>query len=99
MNDSQHGVGNAGINVSSVTATVTTTSGLLGWANENAILIGLAFSLISLLVGVFFKVLDNRRAERHHKERLIEEANRNAVAIEALRSELRNQLQLPGQPK
>lgn len=92
-------VGNAGITSSGGIAVATTASGAVGWLNENAVLIGLAVSLVSLLVGVYFKIKSERRdseqTERHHKEALQLqreqmqlELTQNAQAHEALRIEL-----------
>lgn len=89
MSTTSHDVGNAGINVSSASAVITTTGGLMGWVNENAILLGLVFSFISLIVGVVFKVIDNRNVERHRRELLAQEASHNAKMVEALRDEIR----------
>ena len=85
-------VGNVGITSSGVTAAATVGSGAIGWINENAMLIGIGISLISLLVGVVFKMLGAARAERHHKERMLEEAKQNAQALETLRAEIRAEL-------
>jgi len=85
-------VGNVGITSSGVTAAATVGSGAIGWINENAMLIGIGISLVSLLVGVVFKMLGAARAERHHKERMLEEAKQNAQALETLRAEIRAEL-------
>ena len=85
-------VGNVGITSSGVTSAATVGSGAIGWINENAMLIGIGISLVSLLVGVVFKMLGAARAERHHKERMLEEAKQNAQALETLRAEIRAEL-------
>ena len=85
-------VGNVGITSSGVTAAATVGSGAIGWLNENAMLIGIGISVISLLVGIVFKMLGAARAERHHKERMLEEAKQNAQALETLRAEIRAEL-------
>jgi len=85
-------VGNVGITSSGVTAVATVSGGAIGWINENAMLIGIGISLISLLVGVVFKMLGAARAERHHRERMLEEAKQNAKALETLRAEIRSEL-------
>tara|TARA_R110002033_G_scaffold64766_2_gene115662 strand:+ start:6301 stop:6588 length:288 start_codon:yes stop_codon:yes gene_type:complete len=92
MNKHLPDVGNVGITSSGVTAAATVGSGAIGWLNENAMLIGIGISVISLLVGVVFKMLGAARAERHHKERMLEEAKQNAQALEALRAEIRAEL-------
>ena len=92
MNKHLPDVGNVGITSSGVTAAATVGSGAIGWINENAILIGIGISLVSLLVGVVFKMLGAARAERHHKERMLEEAKQNAQALETLRAEIRAEL-------
>lgn len=84
--------GNVGITSSGVTAVAMVGSGAVGWINENAMLIGIGISVISLIVGVVFKVLGGIRAERHHKERMFEEAQQNAQALNILRAEIRAEL-------
>ena len=80
--------GNVGIYGSAVGGVVTTTGGVTGWINENAVAIGLGLSVLSLLIGVAFKILAGIRDERHHRERLEAERIQNAQAHEALRVEL-----------
>ncbi len=91
--------GNAGITSSGGIAVATTASGVVGWINENAIVIGLSLSVISLIVGMVFKIISERRdkkqTERHHQEtlqlqrdRMQTELAQNAQAHEALRIEL-----------
>lgn len=80
--------GNVGIYGSAVGGVVTTTGTVTGWINENAMMIGLGLSLLSLLIGVVFKILAGVRSERHHRERLEAERIQNAQAHEALRIEL-----------
>jgi hypothetical protein len=92
MNKHLPDVGNVGITSSGVTAAATVGSGAVGWINENAMLIGIGISLISLLVGVVFKMLGAARDERHHRERMVEEAKQNAQALETLRAEIRAEL-------
>lgn len=82
--------GNVGITSSGGIAVVSTASGAIGWINENAMLIGLGLSLVSLIIGVVFKILAGIRSERHHRERLEAERIQNAQAHEALRVELLN---------
>lgn len=81
-------VGNVGIYGSAVGGVVTTTGTVTGWINENAMMIGLGLSLLSLLIGVVFKILAGVRAERHHRERLEAERLQNAQQHELLRAEL-----------
>lgn len=88
--------GNVGITSSGGIAVATTASGAVGWINENAMLIGLGLSLVSLIIGVVFKILSSIRAERHHKERLDAERIQNAQAHEALRAELLEVLKAKG---
>jgi hypothetical protein len=85
-------VGNVGITSSGVTAAASVGGGAVGWINENAMLIGIGISVISLIVGVVFKMLSAARAERHHKERMFEEAQQNAKALNILRAEIRAEL-------
>lgn len=92
MSEITHDVGNVGITSSGVTAAATTASGAVGWINENAILIGLGLSLVSLVIGVVFKLLAIRRSERQHRERMEAEAKQNTQALELLRLDLRDQL-------
>lgn len=84
--------GNVGITSSGGIAVATTASGAVGWINENAIIIGLGLSALSLIIGVVFKVVSEvratKQAERHHQERLEAERIQNAQAHEALRIEL-----------
>lgn len=80
--------GNVGIYGSAVGGVVTTTGTVTGWINENAMMIGLGLSLLSLVIGVVFKILAGLRSERHHRERLEAERIQNAQAHEALRIEL-----------
>ena len=80
--------GNVGIYGSAVGWTATATGTVAGWINENAMMIGLGLSLLSLLIGVVFKILAGVRDERHHRERLDAERIQNAQAHEALRIEL-----------
>ena len=44
--------------------------------------------IVSLLVGVVFKVLSVRQVERHHREALKAEAEQNAQSHKELRAEL-----------
>ena len=92
-------VGNVGITSSGGIAVATTASGAVGWINENAVIIGLTLSLLSLFVGIYFKMRSERRdkeqAERHHqealqlqREQMQAELTQNAQAHEALRIEL-----------
>lgn len=80
--------GNVGIYGSAVGGVVTTTGTVTGWINENAMMIGLGLSLLSLVIGVVFKILAGIREERHHCERLEAERIQNAQAHEKLRDEL-----------
>ena len=92
-------VGNVGITSSGGIAVATTASGAVGWINENAVIIGLTLSLVSLLVGIYFKIRSERKnrdiVERHHqealqlqREQMQAELTQNAQAHEALRIEL-----------
>tara|TARA_R110000772_G_scaffold109924_3_gene213334 strand:- start:3298 stop:3636 length:339 start_codon:yes stop_codon:yes gene_type:complete len=92
MNKHLPDVGNVGITSSGVTAVATVGGGAVGWINENAMLIGIGISVTSLIVGVVFKMLGAARAERHHKERMFEEAQQNAKALNILRAEIRAEL-------
>ena len=62
--------GNAGIYGSGIVGAGTTA---MTWAeviNANAMLIGILLTVVSLLVGIVFKVLQVRQTERHHQEEL-----------------------------
>ena len=87
---SVHGpdAGTASITVSGGTAIVTTAGGMAGWVNDNALYIGIGLSLVSLFVGVVFKMLASRQVERHHRESLKAEAEQNAQSHKELRAEL-----------
>jgi len=91
--------GNVGITSSGGIAVATTASGAVGWLNENAVIIGLVLSFVSLVIGVYFKIRSERKnqaiVERHHqealqlqREQMQEELRQNAQAHEALRVEL-----------
>lgn len=82
-------IGNIGIVGSGVTAVATTTGGMVGWINENALVIGLWISAASLVIGVIFKALNGRRSERHHAERLALEKRENEQTRNALLVEVR----------
>lgn len=84
--------GNASITLSGGTAVVTTAGGMAGWVNDNALYIGIGLSILSLLVGIVFKILTARQNERHHQESLRAEYEQNAKAHEELRAELINEI-------
>mgnify|MGYP003655448524 CR=1 FL=1 len=85
-------VGNVGITSSSGVAIATTASGFAGWINEHALFIGLTISVVSLVIGIIFKILAGIRSERQHRERMFEEAQQNAQALNILRAEIRSEL-------
>ena len=87
---SVHGpdVGTVSITAAGTTAVVTTAGGAAGWVNDNALYIGIGLSIVSLLVGVVFKVLSVLQVERHHREALKAEAEQNAQSHKELRAEL-----------
>jgi Na+/melibiose symporter-like transporter len=67
-------------------ATVTATSAL-GFINEYAIIIGLSLSLVSLIAGIRFKVMDKRESEILYLaelKRRDEDANQQAKQLAAL---------------
>lgn len=81
--------GNATILGSGATAATVTTTGAMGVINEYAVIIGLFVSIVSLIVGVCFKISANRKEELRYKEELRrrdEEAKRTREQIDALAS-------------
>lgn len=84
-------VGNAGIYGSAVggLATGTAAAGWIDVVNGNALLIGLILTVVSLLVGVAFKVIAVRQTDRHHREEMAAQKEHNAKLAEALLDELR----------
>lgn len=92
MSGTSHDAGNVGITSSSVTAAATTASGAIGWINDYAIVIGLSLSIVSLAIGMVFKILAIRRSERQHQERMEAEALQNEQALEVMRTEIRQNL-------
>ncbi len=85
--------GNVGIYGSAIGGTATTGMTAADWITTNATVIGLSLTLISLLVGIGFKIYDSRRdradKERRHKEllqlRVHEEEKTRSVLISELR--------------
>lgn len=87
---SQHvGVGNVGIYGSAVGGAATATATLADKVTEHAVMIGLGLTLVSLLVGVIFKVIAVRQTERHHREELEAQREDNARLAKALRAEIK----------
>lgn len=82
-------VGTTSIVVSGTTAVVTTAGGMTGWINDNALVIGISLSVASLIVGIMFKVLNSKRSERHHIERLALEKLEHEQTRQALLDEVR----------
>ncbi len=86
--------GNVGIYGSAIGGTATTGMTAADWITTNATVIGLSLTLISLLVGIGFKIYDSRRdradKERRHKEllqlRVLEEGKTREVLIKELRA-------------
>ena len=84
MNDGSPNAGNAALTVSGTTGVMTTVSGASQWVNENAVVIGLSISVLSLLVGLMFQISTVRwrsRQEAQNREELrreiIEELRRD----------------------
>lgn len=71
----------AGDNSLIASAATGVTSGPMSVINEYAALVGIAVSILSLLVGVYFKI-----QERRDKQRVLQ------LSHEALRQELKQQL-------
>ena len=84
--------GTLSLTTSGVTATVTTTGGAMGWISENGLYIGIGLSIISLFVGIVFKVINGRRAERHHLELLAFEKEKGEQLQNAMLAEMRKTL-------
>lgn len=80
-------VGNATIIGSGTTATAVVTTTVMGVINEYAIVIGLIVSLISLIVGVCFKISASRKEALRYEEELRHralEAERSRQQLDAL---------------
>lgn len=84
MSEGSPSAGNAALTVSGTTGVVTTVSTTTQWINENAIVIGLSISALSLIVGLMFQIstiLWRRRQETQDREALrreiIEELRRD----------------------
>lgn len=84
--------GTLSLTASGVTAGTTATGGAMGWVSENGLIIGLTLSVISLIVGIVFKVINGRRAERHHEELLKLEKLKGEQLQEAMLAEMRKTL-------
>ncbi len=84
--------GTLSLTASGVTAGTTATGGAMGWMTENGLIIGLTLSVISLIVGVIFKVINGRRAERHHLELLAFEKEKGEQLQKAMLAEMRKTL-------
>lgn len=86
-------VGNAGIYGSAIGGVGTTGMTVAEWITVNATIIGLSLSLLSLLVGICFKMWDSHRnrkdEERRHKESLQLQAAEEVKTREALIQEMR----------
>ncbi len=80
MNDGSPNAGNAALTVSGTTGVMTTVSGASQWVNENAVVIGLSISVLSLLVGLMFQISTVRwRARQETQDR---EALRREILAE-----------------
>lgn len=86
--------GDAGIYGSIIGATTSTGMAAADWITSNATLIGLSLSLLSLMVGIGFKLWDNHRdskdRERYHKEMLALRISEEEKTRQALIDEIRN---------
>ncbi len=56
MKDGSESVANVSITTSTASGGMVVTSGLIGWVNEYAVVIGLGISLLSLLIGLYFHI-------------------------------------------
>lgn len=85
--------GNVGIYGSAIGGVGTTGMTAAEWITVNATIIGLSLSLLSLLVGIGFKVWESHRnrkdEERRHKESLQLQAAEEVKTREALIQEMR----------
>lgn len=84
--------GTLSLTTSGVVATTTTTGGAMGWVSDNGLYIGIGLSIVSLVVGVVFKVINGQRAERHHKELLELEKQESEKTRKDLLAEMRKTL-------
>ena len=81
MNDGSPSAGNAALTASGATGVVTTVSSATQWVNENAVVIGLSISALSLVIGLVFQISTIRwRARQEAQDR------------EALRKEILEEL-------
>lgn len=58
-------VGNAGLYSGGVAGTITTAGTVTSWMNENATLIGLGLTALSIFVGIAFKIISARQEANH----------------------------------
>jgi hypothetical protein len=81
--------GNVGIYGSAVGGLATSGATWADVINTNAMFIGILLTVVSLAVGIVFKVLHLRQRERHHREELAAQKKENEALTAALRSEIR----------
>lgn len=86
-------VGNAGIYGSAIGGVGTTGMTAAEWITVNATIVGLSLSVLSLIIGIGFKVWDSHRTrkdeERRHKESLQLQAAEEVKTRKALIHEMR----------
>lgn len=83
-------VGAAGIYGSATLGAGTAAMSWAEWININAMAIGLGLTVLSLVVGIWIKVVQMRRDERHHREELQVMREIGAQQTDAIRAELRS---------
>lgn len=82
-------VGNVAIYGSAVGGLATTGATWADVVNTNAMFIGIILTVVSLAVGIVFKILHMRQLERHHREELASQRIEYSRQTEALRAEIR----------
>jgi hypothetical protein len=91
---SNHGdVGNVGLFGTAIGGTATATGTLAQWMTINATIIGIGLTVLSLVIGIAFKLWDSHRdrkyRERQHQEMLALQVEEERKTREALLAELR----------
>lgn len=86
MSDSTSNVGNAAIGSSAALGVGTSTGNFLGWVNEYAALIGIVLTVISLIIGVYFKIRAERIAAIEREEDKRRQAEQDAAMLDLLRN-------------
>lgn len=81
--------GNVAIYGSAVGGLATTGATWADVMNTNAMIIGIILTVVSLSVGVVFKILYMRQLDRHHREELEAQQRDSVLQTDALRAEIR----------